>query len=229
MTSCVCHISINSEASHRQPALINSLINFLLKEMHDYIGGGQCWLQDKLIWVFRAGRYPAHMSAKAQSHLEAGSDFTPREQQPCHLKLPLQPVSRENIYTRQKCILLLWFHKVSFYIQVCNDFCNALFWKFIWEVVFIFWLACPWDGGNPVFQVNQSAITSEQQLTAWGKKERSACGIYFVSTSTSPFWFLLSFSLCSVWLLIRDLLSSILTLYPCYSYTPHFPLIFFLF
>lgn len=118
MTSCVCHISINSEASHRQPALINSLINFLLKEMHDYIRGGQCWLQDKLIWVFRAGRYPAHMSDKAQSHLEAGSDFTPREQQPCHLKLPLQPVSRENIYTRQKCILLLFIRFLFTYKSV---------------------------------------------------------------------------------------------------------------
>lgn len=89
---------------------------------------------------------------------------------------------------------------------------------------FIFQLAWRWDGGNPVFQVNQSAITSEQQLTAWGKKERSVCGIYFVSTS-APLFFISSFFLTL--LCVRDQLSSILTLYPCYSYIHNtLPLIF---
>lgn len=56
--------------------------------------------------------------------------------------------------------------------------------KDLQEVLAHFFPACHWDDGNPVFQVNQFAIASSQQLTAWDKKEQSASEIHFGSTST---------------------------------------------
>lgn len=79
------------------------------------------------------------------------------------------------------CPVILTWH---FY----NEFVFKMFcWKkaFIWltlkvfcrKLYIIFCLACCENGGDPVFQVNQS-ITNEQHLPAWSKKGRSACRIY---------------------------------------------------
>lgn len=84
---------------------------------------------------------------------------------------------------------------------------------FRWKSYAIFWLACRWDGGNSVFQVNQSAITSKQQLTVWGKKRGAAVGSILFQPPLSLFLTVQS----SIW----DQLSSILT--PSSSYTLHLP------
>ncbi len=201
---------------------------FLLKETHLYTG---C-LQDKLIWVLTTGRYLAHVSAEpwTWSNLQRGRirfhRYVAREEQ------PVIWLYNWNTQGNLLNIKIMCFHYCVFrwfvspfksgriFLKRAFTFCG-LFWNVLQEVQVIVWLACCWDGGNLFFQLNQSAISSEQQFTAWGGKRGVPVGYILFLPSVPLFSFLLSFSLCAVWLLIWYQLSSILTLYPCCSYTPH--------
>lgn len=148
--------------------------------------------------------------------LEAAFDFSPlfREQKSCHLRPSkvcrwrLKMTFFGVFSTLEEYSILKKLHVFNVFILKVSTGSPLLY---------SFWLAVGMVG------IHSSKLISLllPVYSSWVKKERNACGIYYISTSTSTFLFLLSLSLCYLWLNPR---SAFIQFF--FSYMPHFPLSF---